>query len=61
MTLVRTFLNIPMLCINHIQPIFALYSCVLPFRLLKMSPYDEQAQGRRIKQQGVISNLKISY
>ena len=59
-TLVRPFLNNSMLCINHIYPIFALYSCVLPFRLLKMSPHDEHAQGCRMKE-GVMSNLKISY
>ena len=59
-SLVRPFLNNSMLCINYIYPIFSLYSCVLPFRLLKMSPHDEQAQGCRIKE-GVMSNMKISY
>ena len=61
MTLVKPFLNTPLLCINHIQPMFSLYSCVLPFPLLKKtSPHDEQAQGHRINQ-GVISKLRISY
>ena len=54
----HTFLNNPLLSINHTKPIF--HHIFVQFQLLKMSEHDEHAHDHRINH-GVISNLKMRY